>query len=510
MTVADTRQVKGQVELADPAVASSGPYANSELAPVPIGKRTWSTYSYAAIWMGMSHNITTYLLASGLIVLGMGWLQAFLTITIANLLVLVPMLLNSHAGTKYGIPFPVFARAFYGVRGANLAAILRALVACGWFGIQTWIGAQAIYTIVGRLAGGGWTGAASWGGQPWTMWVSFAAFWLVQMALIWRGINTLRRFQNWAAPLVTLAFAALLAYMLVQAGGIGPILHQNGSLGWGGKFWPVFWPSLMGMIAYWATLSLNMPDFTRFSRGQRQQVWGQILGLPTTMSFMAIVSIIVTSAAVTVYHQTIWDPVQLTTKFSSATVVIVCLIMLILSTMSVNVAANVVSPSYDFSNAVPRFVSFRTGGLITGVIGIAIQPWRLLADPHIYIDTWLGFYGGILGAVAGVLIAGYWIRSRGSLDLPALYTRDGPYWYTGGWNWRAAIATVIGAVLAVGGAYTAPGTSGPFPAAGLIPALKVLYDYSWVVGLAAGMLVYLVLSMAVFGVPPGRQAATAI
>jgi NCS1 family nucleobase:cation symporter-1 len=456
--------------------------------------------------MGMSHNISSYLLASGLIVLGMSWLQAFLTITIANLLVLIPMLLNSHAGTKYGIPYPVLARAFFGVRGANLAALLRAFVACGWFGIQTWIGGQAIYTIIGRLAGSGWTSAAAWNGQPWTMWVSFAAFWVVQMVLIMRGINALRWFENWAAPLVTVAFTALLAYMLYAAGGLGPILHQSGSLGWDGKFWPVFWPSLMAMIAFWATLSLNMPDFTRFSRGQKQQVWGQVFGLPTTMAYIAIVSIIVTSAASVVYHQTIWDPVALTTKFSSTAVVVIGLIMVILATMSVNVAANVVSPSYDFSNALPRVVSFRTGGLITGIVGVAIQPWRLVSDPHVYIYTWLGFYGGLLGTVAGVLIAGYWIRGRGALDLPALYARGGRYWFAGGWNWRAVVATVVGAVLSVGGAYTAPGTTGPFPAAGLIPVLKPLYDYSWVVGLAAGLVVYLLLS---FVGSPGTTADVA-
>ncbi|MGH3167862.1 MAG: NCS1 family nucleobase:cation symporter-1, partial [Trebonia sp.] len=429
-TVSGTREVNGQVELADPASAAASRYANAELIPVPLSQRNWSTYNYVAIWMGMSHNITSYLLASGLIVLGMNWLQALLTITIANFLVLVPMLLNSHAGTKYGIPFPVFSRAFYGIRGANLAALLRAFVACGWFGIQTWIGGQAIYTIIGRLAGSGWTDAAAWGGYAWTMWLSFGLFWLAQMVLIWRGINALRRFENWAAPLVTVAFTALLVYMLVRSGGIGPILHQDGSLGWGSKFWPVFWPSLMAMIAYWATLSLNMPDFTRFSKGQKQQVWGQILGLPTTMAYIAIISIIVTSAATIVYHQTIWDPVQLTTKFSSSVAVVIGLVMVILATMSVNVAANVVSPSYDFSNASPRFVSFRTGGLITGVIGIVIQPWRLLTDPHIYIYDWLGFYGGLLGTVAGVLIAGYWARSRGRLSLAELYRpgRGGQYW----------------------------------------------------------------------------------
>jgi NCS1 family nucleobase:cation symporter-1 len=179
--------------------------------------------------------------------------------------------------------------------------------------------------------------------------------------------------------------------------------------------------------------------------------------------------------------------------------------MVILATMSVNVAANVVSPSYDFSNTAPRFISFRTGGLITGVIGIAIQPWRLLSNPHVYIYTWLGFYGGLLGTIAGVLIAGYWVRWRTSLSLGSLYIPDGRYWFAGGWNWRAVVATVVGAVLSVGGAYTVPGTGGPFPANGLIPALKSLYDYSWVIGLGAGFAVYLVLSLPVFGRPDAAR-----
>ena len=492
--LAETRQVNGQIELADPASITSSPYANAELTPIPLNRRTWTTYNYVAIWMGMSHNVSSYLLASGLIALGMGWLQAFLTITIANFLVLVPMLLNSHAGTKYGIPFPVFSRAFYGVRGANLAALLRAFVACGWFGIQTWIGGQAIYVIIGRLAGSGWTNASGFGGQPWTMWLSFAAFWLVQMALIWRGINALRRFENWAAPLVTVAFLALMVAILVKAGGFGPILSQPSKLGWDADFWKIFAPSLMGMIAFWATLSLNMPDFTRFGKGQRQQVVGQIIGLPTTMSFIALVSIITTSGTVVLYGSAIWDPVELTRRFENPVIVTIGLIMAILATMSCNVAANVVSPSYDFANALPRWLNFRTAGLLTGVIGVVIQPWRLISDPSIYIFVWLSFYGGLLASVAGVLIAGYWVLDRTNLALADLYRPGGRYWYNAGWNWRGVVATLFGSLLAVGGAYSNPG-AGPFPADGLIPFLKPLYDYSWAVGLVAGFLAYYALTL---------------
>jgi NCS1 family nucleobase:cation symporter-1 len=488
----------GRVELADPSVIEGSPYTNPELAPVPTAKRTWSTYNYFALWMGMAHNIPSYLLASGLIAIGMNWVQAFLTITIGNLIVLVPMLLNSHAGTKYGIPFPVFARAFYGIRGASLAALLRAFIACGWFGIQTWVGGQAIYVIVGKLAGGGWTNAGVLLGYPWTLWLSFALFLVLQMVIIWRGIDAVRKFENWTAPLVTLGFLVLLGWILVKAGGFGPVFSQPGRLGWGPEFWAVFAPSLMGMIAFWATLSLNMPDFTRFGGSQRKQVLGQILGLPTTMSFMAIVSIMITSGGIVIYGEAIWDPVVLASRFDSPIVVIVALLLLCLATISANLAANVVSPSYDFSNAMPKLISFRVGGLITGVLGVLIQPWRLISDPNIYIFAWLNFYGGVLAAVAGVLIAGYWLRGRGRLELAGLYTVDGPYWFTNGWNWRAIVATLIGAVIAVGGAYSNPG-AGPFPEAGLIPFLKPLYDYSWVAGLVVAMVTFLVLS------PPGKR-----
>ncbi|MEU4744354.1 NCS1 family nucleobase:cation symporter-1 [Actinosynnema sp. NPDC023658] len=485
-----TADPDGRVELRDHSAIAGSPHYNTDLAPVPLERRTWSTYNFFALWMGMAHNIPSYTLAASLVALGMDWVQAFLTITLGNLIVLVPMLLNSHAGTKYGIPFPVFARAFYGVRGANLVALLRAFIACAWFGIQTWVGGKALHVIVGRLAGDGWVHAPVVLGQVWTLWLCFLGFWVVQMLVIWRGMDAIRRFENWTAPLVSVGFLVLLGYVAVKAGGFGPILSEPSKLGWGADFWKVFFPSLMGMIAFWSTLSLNMPDFTRFGGSQRKQVVGQVLGLPTTMSFIAIVAILTTSGAMALYGEAIWDPAELASRFDSTAVVLVALIALVLATVSANLAANVVSPSYDFSNAFPKKITFAVGGLITGVVGVLIQPWRLISDPGIYIFSWLGFYGGLLASVAGVFIAGYWLLARTRLELPDLYLAGrGAYWFRAGWNWRAVAATLVGSVLAVGGAY-----GGPFPADGLIPLLKPLYDYNWVVGLVGGMLVYLALA----------------
>ncbi|HEY7527323.1 MAG TPA: NCS1 family nucleobase:cation symporter-1 [Candidatus Limnocylindria bacterium] len=499
-------------EEADLALADS-PLHNEDLAPVPVARRTWTTYNYLALWVGMAHNIPTWLLASGLIALGMDWVQAIMTIAVANVIVLVPMLLNSHAGTKYGIPYPVFARASFGVFGANLPALLRAGVACGWFGIQTWIGGGAVHLLMGKLLGDGWTnaphislgfGAAA--SQPWTLWLSFLIFWAINIFIVVRGMESIRRFENWAAPFILVVAVFLLIWMIIQAKGLGPILNEAGTVGWGSDFWfKLFPPALMGMIAFWSTLSLNMPDFTRFGSSQRAQAWGQILGLPTTMTLFPLIAVLVTSATVIVYGEAIWDPVALTAKFDNPFVVAFALFALGVATLSVNVAANVVSPSYDFSNLVPKLISFRTGGIITGIVGILIMPWNLLATPELYIFTWLGFYGGATGAIAGVLIADYWWMRRTNLRLAHLYrTDEGEYKYAGGWNWRAVAALVIGVLIAVGGAYSAPGT-GPFPADGFIGFLKPIYDYSWVAGLLAAFLAYLGLNMIS---PVGRTVAS--
>ncbi|MCO6003665.1 NCS1 family nucleobase:cation symporter-1 [Actinoallomurus purpureus] len=483
----------GRVELPAGVAAPTGPYANEDLLPVPIAKRKWTTYNFTALWVGMAHNLASWTLASSLVALGMDWKQAVFTIALANLIVLVPMLLTGHAGPRYGIPFPVFARASFGIRGANLPALVRAAVACAWFGIQTWIGGSGIFLLAGKLLGDWWTGSAHVGGYPWTQWLSFALFWALQIGIIMRGMETLRRFENWAAPFVIVGAIALLIWMSVKAGGFGPIVDQPSKLGWGAGFWKVFFPALMGMIGFWSTLSLNIPDFTRYGANQRAQFWGQALGLPTTMTAFALLSVLVTSGSQAVYGKAIWDPIELTAKLDNWAGILYALVTVLIATLSVNIAANVVSPAFDLSNIAPRHVTFRTGALITAVIGVVIFPWRLLASPQAYIFTWLGTVGGLLGTVAGILIADYWVLRRTRLDLPDLYRSEGRYWYSGGWNWRAVAAFAVGGVLAIGGSYSAPGT-GPFPADGLIPPLKPLADYGWAVGLASALLLYVLLT----------------
>jgi NCS1 family nucleobase:cation symporter-1 len=464
----------GRVELVDTAAIEKSPLYNHDLAPVAVAARRWTTYNYAALWISMAHCIPTYMLASGLMATGMNWWQALVTILLGNTIVLVPILLNSHPGTKYGIPFPVFARAAYGTLGSNVPALMRALVACGWFGIQSWIGGEALHTLFTSVFPG-WPGllGGGFGGHTTTEWLSFLLFWGLNIYIIYRGMDLLRLVENWAAPFVLVMTAVLLWWAVDRANGLGPLLAQPGRFHSLGEFLPVFIPSLTAMIGYWATLSLNMPDFTRFGRSQREQVVGQVVALPTTMSVFAAMGVLITSATVIIFGEAIWDPVKLVGRFSSPVVVAVSMFTAVVATLAVNIAANVVSPANDFANAFPRAIDFKTGGLITGILGILMQPWKLLADASGYIFTWLLGYSGGLGTIAGVLIADYWVVRRRRLQLEDLYLAAGVY---GGWNMKAVAATVLGCAAAWSGL--------------VVPALKPLYDYAWFVGFAVAFVIY--------------------
>jgi NCS1 family nucleobase:cation symporter-1 len=496
----------GRVELKPEAFAeiSASPLFNRDLAPIKVSDRNWTTYNYAALWISMAHCIPTYMLSSGLISAGMNWWQALITILLGNTIVLVPILLNSHPGTKYGIPFPVFARASYGTYGSNLPALMRAIVACGWFGIQAWIGGEALHTLLTALftrhrtivldgqiiqqTTFDWhTALGSFGGHTTTEWIAFLLFWGLNILIIYFGMNLIRIVENWAAPFVLIMTALLLGWAIWKAHGLGYLLTQQSKFHTISEFWKIFIPSLTAMIGFWATLSLNMPDFTRFGHSQREQAVGQVVALPTTMTVFAAMGVMITSAAVIIYPHMkadeLWDPMKLVGQFHNVIVVGVSMFTVVVATLAVNIAANVVSPANDFANAFPKLISFRTGGLITGIIGILMQPWRLLADPSGYIFTWLVGYSGGLASIAGVLIVDYWLVRKKQFVLGDLYRKRGVYTYNGGWNWRAIVATIVGCALAWGGPILAR-----FGV--LVPLLQTLYNYAWFVGFGAAGLTY--------------------
>ncbi len=445
---------------------------NEDLAPIPLARRTWGLYDYASLWVAMSVCIPTYMLASGLIAGGMNWWQAIGTILLGNLIVLVPMLLNAHAGAKYGIPFPVLVRASFGVRGANLPAVLRAVVACGWFGIQTWIGGQAIHSMLQIL----WPAASS----PWAVWVCFGAFWLLNMIVIWRGIETIRFLEGIGAPFMLGVGLLLLWWITRKAGGFGPVLSSPGKFKTAGEFFHFFVPSLTAMVGFWATVALNIPDFTRYAKSQKAQALGQAIGLPAAMTLYSFVGVAVTSASVVLFGEAIWDPVALIGRFHEPLIAFVALIAILIATLNTNVAANVVSPSNDFSNLNPRLISFRTGGLITGCAGVMMMPWRLLSDYSSYIFGWLIGYSGLLGPVAGIMIADYFLVRKRHLEVDDLYKRNGIYEYRNGVNPRALVSLGLGVAVALLGL--------------VIPPLGWLYDYAWFVGFGVSAATYWVTS----------------
>jgi len=477
---------------------SSSEYYSRDMAPIPRAWRRWAARDMAVLWISMSACIPTYMLASSLIELGMSWWQAVLTIFLGNCIVLVPMILNAHAGTRYGIPFPVYCRAAFGVRGANVPALMRALVACGWFGIQTWIGGMALFTLLATWLPA-WKTAPPISGLGITAPQAgcFLAFWLLNVIVVWRGIESIRLLLNIKAPLLIAFGLALLSWAYVRAGGFGPMLSQPSQFAAGqpkaGQFWSFFFPALTANVSFWATLSLNIPDFSRYAYSQRDQILGQTIGLPTTMGLYSFIGVAVTSATVVIYGAPIWDPVQLLTKFENSIVLVMAMFALCLATLATNIAANVVGPANDFAHLRPKVISFRVGGLITGLIGILIQPWRLLENAAVYIDKWLIGYSLLLGACGGVLIADYYLVRRCRLDLAGLYRREGPYWYVGGYNPLALVALAAGITPCLPGFAAAVGLIGRVDSIWLR-----FYDYAWFISFGLALVSYFTL-MSVFG-----------
>ena len=551
---------------------------NDDILPTPIKERHWNKWHIASLWVGMAVCIPTYMLASQMIIGGLSWKEALAMIVLGNLIVAVPMVFNGHAGTRYGIPFPVLGRASFGWLGIQIPSVLRALVACGWFGIQTWLGGFAIVAIVGAIVGNPGL-IDNFNAQ----FAGFIAFWIVNMFFVWRGTESIRVLETAAAPILVLVGVGMLAWGINGAGGIGKILdasyeykkptveliasadgvtaNLNLVRGKDGEvraqgyramplagdsaseaeqaafeevdFQPIpadlrfsdgqvdqsymfqfegapgasgesamsgivtakaisqaakeasggtslmtylFW--LTAMVAFWATLALNIPDITRFASSQKDQVAGQFLGLPTTMGLYSFIGVAVTCAAVVIFDDILvtedapWDPIRLIARLDGSPVLMIfAQLSILLATLSTNIAANVISPANSFANLWPEKISFKVGGLITGIIGILIMPWKLLGA----IVGFLLTYGAILGPVVGILIADYFVVRKTRLDLTDLDRKDGRYPKVNG---VAVVALAVGIVPVLAGLK--------------VPDLKALYDTGWFVGFGLAFVAYVV------------------
>ncbi len=473
---------------------SQGDLYNADLAPTTAAQRTWTWYHFAALWVGMVMCIPSYTLAAGLIDQGMSPWQAVTTVLLGNAIVLVPMLLIGHAGTKYGIPYAVLVRSSFGTQGAKLPALLRAVVACGWYGIQTWFGGLAMYTLLNIITGNALqSDALPLLGINAGQLVCFLAFWALQLYFVVHGTDSIRWLETVSAPIKIIMCLFLVGWALSHAGGFGSMMSMPSKFVEGGEkagqFWLVFWPSLTAMVGFWATLALNIPDFTRFARSQRDQLIGQTIGLPIPMGLLALMSVIVTSATVVIYGKAIWDPVDLSSRFTGIGVG-VALLVLTLDTMCCNLAANLVGPAYDFASLSPKRISYRTGGLITAGVALLAMPWKILESTQGYIFTWLVGYSALLGPVAGIMLVDYYVLRKTRLDLKQLFEERGIYAYRSGWNPAAIIALLAGVLPNLPGFLHA---AFPQSFAGVPEAFKILYTYAWFAGLGISAVVYAVL-----------------
>ncbi len=468
---------------------------NDDLAPVPIEKRTWGTWNYTALWIGMCINIPSYMIASSLIQGGMNVLQSVLTVFLGNFIVLIPMILNGQIGVKYGIPFPVYSRISFGVRGANIPALLRAIVACGWFGIQCWIGGSAIYTMVQII----WLDAKyfprvfpEYFGVALIPFLCFILFWSINVFLIYKGIESIKKLESYCAPILLFSGLALLFWAFNSASGLENLLLSPSKFKTQTDFFKFFFPALTGMVGFWATLSLNIPDFTRYAKDQKAQILGQSLGLPTTMTFIAFIGVTATMASFIIYGEYLWNPVELVGKFENKAIVFIAMALICLATLAMNVAANVVAPANDFSNLCPSLINFKKGGLITACIGLMIMPWRLISDPSGYIFTWLIGYSALLGPVAGILLIDYYIIRKSNIELDDLYQLKGKYSYTNGYNFFALVSLLCGVLPNIPGflLQTKMVSSSTFPA-----FITDLYNYAWFIGLLISGVIYYFLMM---------------
>lgn len=469
------REVNGLYELTESSAKeiSGSKYFNEDLAPTQLNQRTWKTHNIAALWVGMSVCIPTYMMASGLMAAGLAWWQAILNILLGNLIVLIPMQLNSHAGTKFGIPYPVFARLPFGIKGANIAAVARGLTGAGWFGIQCWIGGGALNGVLAALN-------PSWGNWAMGIWISFFVFWALNVYIAYKGPETIKFMESWGAPILGILSISLMlwAFVSVRATGHGvaDVLNLPASYA-PGSFWKIFLGGLTANIAFWSTLALNIPDFSRYAKSQKDQFMGQVLGLPLTMALFAFVGVFVTGATDILFGEFIWDPVGVIGKIGSPAAAIFGAVGVVIATLTTNIAANVVATANDISNLNPAKISFKKGALITGALGVIIMPWKLMSSASAYIFGWLGTYGILLAPLAGIFIADYYILRQKRVSVSELFKGEGgKYWYKNGYNMKAVYTWVICALPAILGKF--------------IPSLSALAENGWIIGFVLSIIVY--------------------
>ncbi|MDB1124128.1 NCS1 family nucleobase:cation symporter-1 [Vibrio algarum] len=459
---------------------SESKYFNDDLAPTKVSDRTWNKTNIAALWVGMAICVPTYTLGGVLTAyFGLSVIEALFTIFLANVIVLVPLTLNAFPGTKYGIPFPILLRSSFGIFGSNVPCLIRGLVACGWFGIQTMFGGLAIHLLLSELSSG-WASLGSVGEV-----IGFFIFWVLNIGIVIRGSDSIKWLETLSAPLL-LAVGFGLMFWASDKVSYSEILMTPANRPEEAGFASYFFAGLTAMVGFWATLSLNIPDFSRYAKSQKDQIVGQIIGLPLTMFFFAALGVVLTAASQSLFGETISDPITLIGKIESPFWVIVAMILIIIATLSTNTAANVVSPTNDFQNIAPKQINHTRGVLLTGLVGLGLMSWELLKKLHwvesdvsveAMYSNWLLGYSSLLGPIAGIMIVDYFLIKKQSLDITALYSDKDLYPSINYAGFIAFFVPVAFTIIAV-----------------TFNVMTWFYNYGWFTGAFSGAALYYLAS----------------
>ncbi len=478
------RTVGEHIELVVGEDIANSPRYNEDIAPTRAEQRTWSRWNVASLWVGMAICVPTYTLGGVLTAyFGLSVTEALWTIFVANIVVLIPLTLNAYPGTRYGIPCPVVLRSSFGIIGSNVPALVRAIVACGWFGVQTLFGGIAIHLLLSAM----FESWAALGGTGEV--IGFFIFWVANIMVVIRGSEAIKHLETLAAPLL-LAVALGLVFWALPKVSMSEVLAIPATRPAGAPVFHYFMAALTAMVGFWATLSLNIPDFSRFARSQRSQIAGQIIGLPLTMFLFSGLGVLLTAASFDLVGETISDPINLIGKIESTGWVALAMFMIVVATISTNTAANIVSPTNSFQNVAPKYINETKGVLLTGFIGIALMSWELLKrlgwlESDVSLESlysnWLVGYSSLLGPIAGIMIVDYFLVRNQSYDLLALYKDDAGY---PAWNLSGFVAFLVPVFLTITAIITGAGSV----------FHDWFYSYGWFTGSTLGGLIYYLMN----------------